>query len=234
MLGDYIQHHLQRAQQRMKSQADKNRTEREFQVGDQVFLKLQPYIQSSVAPRTNMKLSYKFYGPFPILHRIGTVAYKLAVPEGSKIHPVVHVSQFKKHVAPLVLIEDDITAVPTDPAEVVHPIEFTDSRMVIKGASAVSQIQVRWSSLPSSLTTWEEVTDLRRRYPTSPAWGQAGFRGGGNVRIAGKRRGKATVGYSTTGKAGIKTHNLVRKFIKIEPAFLSWQSKAKQSCILTG
>jgi hypothetical protein len=44
MLGDYIQHHLQRAQQRMKSQADKNRIKREFQVDDQVFLKLLPYI----------------------------------------------------------------------------------------------------------------------------------------------------------------------------------------------
>jgi hypothetical protein len=49
--------------------------------------------------------------------------------------------------------------------------------------------------LPSSLTTWEEAIDLRRRYPTSPAWGQAGFQGGGNVRIVGKRRGKATVGH---------------------------------------
>lgn len=85
-----------------------------------------------------MKLSYRFYGLFPILQRIGTIAYKLVLLEGSKIHPVEHVSQLKKHVAPSVLIEDDITTVPTDPEEVVHPIEFTDSRMVLKGASAMS------------------------------------------------------------------------------------------------
>lgn len=35
----FIQQQLLRAQQRMKSQADKNKTEREFQVGDQVYLK---------------------------------------------------------------------------------------------------------------------------------------------------------------------------------------------------
>ena len=59
LLNDYIKHHLHRAQQWMKSQADKNRTEREFLVGDQVYLKLQPYVQSSVTPRSNMKLCYK-------------------------------------------------------------------------------------------------------------------------------------------------------------------------------
>jgi hypothetical protein len=36
--------HLLRAQQRMKKQADKSRSERQFAVGDLVYLKLQPYI----------------------------------------------------------------------------------------------------------------------------------------------------------------------------------------------
>jgi hypothetical protein len=57
--------------------ADKNRSEREFCVGDMVYLKLQPYVQASVAPHSNQKLSFRFYGPFKILARIGTVAYKL-------------------------------------------------------------------------------------------------------------------------------------------------------------
>lgn len=54
-LNDCIQHHLHRAQQRMKSQDDKNRSERDFQVGDSAYLKLQPYVQSSVAPWSNME-----------------------------------------------------------------------------------------------------------------------------------------------------------------------------------
>ena len=40
-----LQQHLCRAQQRQKSYGDKNRTERQFQLGDFVYLKLQPYIQ---------------------------------------------------------------------------------------------------------------------------------------------------------------------------------------------
>ena len=48
-MQDVLRHHLLHAKQVMTQQADKKRTPREFQVGDQVFLKLQPYIQTSVA-----------------------------------------------------------------------------------------------------------------------------------------------------------------------------------------
>lgn len=92
LLNDLLQHHLHRAQQRMKSQADKHRSEREFSVGDLVYLKLQPYIQSSVAPRSNQKLSFRFFGPFKILARVDAVAYKLDLPADCRIHSVVHVS----------------------------------------------------------------------------------------------------------------------------------------------
>lgn len=64
----------------MKTQADKHRTERVFKVGDEVFLKLQPYIQASVARHANHKLAYKFFGPYTILERVGEVAYRLDLP----------------------------------------------------------------------------------------------------------------------------------------------------------
>jgi len=40
-----IQHNLHQAQQRMKHQEDKHRQEREFTMGDWVYVKLQPYVQ---------------------------------------------------------------------------------------------------------------------------------------------------------------------------------------------
>jgi hypothetical protein len=95
LMQQLIKQHLARAQDRMKRQADKKRSERQFQVGDMVFLKLQPYVQTSVATRANQKLSFKFFGSFRILERIGSVAYKLQLPPSSAVHPVFHVSQLK-------------------------------------------------------------------------------------------------------------------------------------------
>jgi hypothetical protein len=43
-----IRQHLARAVDRMKKQADKRRSEREFVVGTSVYMKLQPYVQSFV------------------------------------------------------------------------------------------------------------------------------------------------------------------------------------------
>lgn len=96
-----LQQQLLRAQQRQKTQADKNRSERQFEVGDFVYLKLQPYVQTSVATQANHKLSFKYFGPYEILAKVGTVAYKLLLPASTSVHPVCHVSQLKKALPPL-------------------------------------------------------------------------------------------------------------------------------------
>lgn len=90
-----VRQHLLHAEQRMKSQADKGRSERQFNIGDYVFLRFQPYVQSSLAPRAHQKLCFKFFGPYKVVDKIGSVAYKLLLPLGSSIHPVFHVSLLK-------------------------------------------------------------------------------------------------------------------------------------------
>lgn len=59
-------------------------TDRHFKVGDKVYLKLMPYKLQSLASHNYQKLQPRFYGPYMCLDKIGTMAYKLMLPEGSK------------------------------------------------------------------------------------------------------------------------------------------------------
>ena len=43
------------------------------------------------------KLSPKYYGPFKILEKIGTSAYKIDIPEQWSIHPVINASKLKPY-----------------------------------------------------------------------------------------------------------------------------------------
>lgn len=80
----------------MKQLADKKRSEREFEAGDWVFMKLHAYAQHSMQKRgAREKLQSKWFGPFQILEKIGIVAYKLDLPAETLIHTTVHVSQLK-------------------------------------------------------------------------------------------------------------------------------------------
>lgn len=65
-MDQLLHHHLCRAKHRLKKQADQQRSERHFDVGDMVFLKLQPYVQTSLAPRSHQKLAFRFFGPYKV------------------------------------------------------------------------------------------------------------------------------------------------------------------------
>jgi hypothetical protein len=95
-----LKSHLAQATARMKKYADTHRSERTVQVGDMVYLKMQPYRMAAFGLRGAIKLHSKFYGPFRVIQTIGNRAYKLLLPEGVQIHPVFHVSQLKKHIGP--------------------------------------------------------------------------------------------------------------------------------------
>lgn len=57
-----LKENLCESQNKMKQRADLRRAEREFKVGDFVYLRLQPYRQTSVNFRRNTKLAPRFYG----------------------------------------------------------------------------------------------------------------------------------------------------------------------------
>lgn len=72
VMHELVKQHLLRAQSRMKRHADKNRSERTFSIGDWVYIKLHPYVQSSLAPRSNQKLAFKYFGLYRVAAHVGS------------------------------------------------------------------------------------------------------------------------------------------------------------------
>ncbi|KAM1539599.1 hypothetical protein COP2_004470 [Malus domestica] len=156
---------LQLAQHRMKQVYDHKRTEREFNVGDWVYLKLQPYRQHSVANRPSNKLAPKFYGPFQITKRIGRVAYQLRLPPDSKLHPVFHVSLLKPQIGNAHSPLADLP--PIDSTGVLHwqPEMVLDRGIFKKKNRAVTKWLIKWVGIPTNDATWEEADEILARYP---------------------------------------------------------------------
>lgn len=169
------------AQNRMKQYADRSRSERQFQVGEMVLLKLQSYAQHSVVNRPCPQLAFKFFGPYKVIERIGEVAYRLELPKTAQVHPVFHVSQLKPFTPNYVPVFSELPKVNDLNKQGVVPFEVLDRRLVKKGNPAVTQVLVRWSNIPPESATWEDFEVVRHRFPESVAWGQATSEGGADV-----------------------------------------------------
>ena len=90
---------LHQAKDRMTQNADKNRVERSFEIGDYVLL-TSKYLNLK-KPSVAKKFCPVFVGPVKVAERIGRLAYNLLLPNGCKTHDVIHVSKlWKYHQAP--------------------------------------------------------------------------------------------------------------------------------------
>ncbi|XP_026459933.1 uncharacterized protein LOC113360663 [Papaver somniferum] len=156
---------LLKAQDMMKFYADNSRCDRSFNLDDWVFLKLEPYMQSSVALRQNLKLSARYYGPFEVLQKVGTVAYRLKLPIGSRIHLVFHVSQLKKQIGQHLAPSNSLPLVDTSGAFIVLPVVVLAHRERSRGVIEVQQVLIQWSNSQHEDATWEDISLIRAQFP---------------------------------------------------------------------
>ncbi|KAL4556869.1 hypothetical protein LXL04_035035 [Taraxacum kok-saghyz] len=161
-INDLLKFSLSQARNKMINTANKKRCAKEFQVGEFVYLRLRNYRQHSVEARTNQKLSKRFYGPYKILERIGPIAYRLQLPDQSRVHPVFHVSLLKHSNSQEVANDfpsewlSDLTQ--TDP----YPETILQQRHPTTNST---QVLVKWLNTDDSEATWEELSDLHLRFP---------------------------------------------------------------------
>ncbi|MCH79447.1 Ty3/gypsy retrotransposon protein [Trifolium medium] len=160
-----LRHQLLRAQEKMKNQADRKRVERSFMVGEWVFVKLRAHRQKSVVTRISAKLSARYYGPYPIIERIGAVAYKLKLPPGSKVHPVFHVSLLKKAIGDY-NADDELPELDgEDQTDNHEPEAILASRIVQQQGKDMKQVLIHWKGQNVEEATWEDYIMMKSQFP---------------------------------------------------------------------
>nr|GEX32591.1 reverse transcriptase domain-containing protein [Tanacetum cinerariifolium] len=142
-----IKSRIQAACDRQKSYADVRRKPLEFQVGDKVMLKVSPW-KGVIHFGKRGKLNPRYIGPFKILAKVGTVAYRLELPEQlSRVYSTFHVSKLKK------CMTDEPLAIPLDEIQVddklgfiEETIEIIDREVKHLKQSRIPIVKVRWNS----------------------------------------------------------------------------------------
>ncbi|CDJ47536.1 hypothetical protein EBH_0073390 [Eimeria brunetti] len=159
-LCDRAQGHILKAKWRQKYYADTRRRDMEHKVGDQVWL------SSKHLPALNhcSKFEPKFCGPFPVTERIGTVAYRLALPPTYEGHNVFHLSQLVPHRprAPALVPQEAPVGWPPTRDEAGNPTDqyLVDYILDQKGTGEEAYYLVKWRAVSEEKATWEPAHHL--------------------------------------------------------------------------
>ncbi|GJX82065.1 putative reverse transcriptase domain-containing protein [Tanacetum coccineum] len=161
-----IKQRMQVARDRQKSYADIKRNPMDFQVGDKVMLKVSPW-KGVVSFGRQGKLNLRYVGPFKVLEKVGSIAYKLELPkELSRVHNTFHVSDLKKFYAdePLAVLLDGLHF-DEKRQFIEEPVEIMDREVKRLKRSRLPIIKVRWNSRRGPEFTWERKDQFWKKYP---------------------------------------------------------------------
>lgn len=92
----------------MKQNTYKKRSDRTFEVGDKVYLRVKRSLQQPFTSTLASKLSPKYFGTYTIKAKVGRVAHKLRLPPQVHMHPIFHASLLKKSIEPHATISLEI------------------------------------------------------------------------------------------------------------------------------
>jgi hypothetical protein len=161
-----IMKNLEAAQAREKSYHDKRRKPLQFEVGDNVYLKVSP---TKGVQRFGIKgkLAPHYIGPYEITEACAPMAYNLKLPPKMfAIHNVFHVSQLKKciRLPTEVIIEPDIE-IELDLSYQEHPSKILDCKERSTRAKMIKMYKIQWSNHMKEEATWETEDYLCKNYP---------------------------------------------------------------------
>jgi hypothetical protein len=154
------------AQSRQKSYVDVRRRELEFEVGDQVLLKVSP-TKGVVRFGTKGKLSPRYIGPFLIVERVGILAYRLELPESMKgVHDVFHIFMLRKYLRdPEHHITVESVTIGQDLTFESRPVRILEESERVLRHRTIKYVKVLWTHQTEREATWELESQMREKYP---------------------------------------------------------------------
>lgn len=87
---------------------------------------------------------------------------------------MVHVSLLKKVIRLGTPVCSDLLVQCVEQDAHVQPEVVLRHQLIKRGGATVPYGLIRWTNLPDDLATWENLRQLRQRFPQAPAWGHAG------------------------------------------------------------
>ncbi|GJV05603.1 putative reverse transcriptase domain-containing protein, partial [Tanacetum coccineum] len=163
-----IKKRIQAARDRQKSYADRRRKPLEFQVVDKVVLKVSSW-KGVIRFGKRGKLNPRYIGPFKILAKVGTVAYRLELPEQlSQVHSTFHVSNLKK------CFSDEPLAIPLDEIQIDDKLNFIEESVEIMDREVKRLKQSRIPIVKVCKNSGQREDQMKKKYPhlfanTAPA-----------------------------------------------------------------
>ncbi|XP_028068727.1 uncharacterized protein LOC114271309 [Camellia sinensis] len=158
-----IRQRLRTAQSRQKSYTDARRRDREYAVGDHVFIKVTP-MKGPLRFGIKGKLAPRYIKPYEILEKINSVTYLPPVIEN--IHNIFHVSILQDYLRdPLHVIELTHVLLKDDYIYEERPMQIVNRRIKRLRHKEIPLVKVDWQNHEGTYATWETEEDMMRRYP---------------------------------------------------------------------
>jgi Chromo (CHRromatin Organisation MOdifier) domain len=149
------------AKANQEKHANKSRRDVHFQVGDQVLLSASHINLASQAQRPTKKLQHRFLGPYKILQKVSSVAYRLDLPDSLRIHPVFHVSLLRAYKDPASFPDRPPPDLPPPPVTINDAPEYVVERILDHRTHRRRlEYLVKWAGYPDHDASWEPLEHL--------------------------------------------------------------------------
>ena len=95
-----------------------------------------------------------------MFERIGSIAYRLQLPDGARLHDVFHVSLLKQHRG-----EPPTTSGALSPTQDGRVLPAPERALQAQRRRGVCRVLIQWHGLAEDDATWERLDGFQEAYP---------------------------------------------------------------------